>query len=209
MTQYPTLTEFMKQFHDTESCHAYLSEEKWARGFSCRKCGLESSVKVKKALHRRCQKCHYNESPTAHTIFHKLKFPIERAFAMVYLLSTMRKGFSSCELARQFGIHQETAWFFKRKVQRALNSFPRIKLKENVEADETFIGGFEPGKPGRWKGNKQLVQVCIEVEYPTHGKRRGKIKNADARVLKDASSNSIKEALNQMPLFTACCAPIR
>jgi hypothetical protein len=117
---------------------------------------------------------------------------------MVYLLSTARIGVSSCELARQFGVHQETAWFFKRKVQRALNSFPRAKLKENVEADETLIGGFEPGKPGRSKGNKQLVQVCIEVEYPTHGKRRGKIKNADARVLKDATSNSIKEALDHM-----------
>ena len=198
MTQYPTLTAFMKEFRDSRSCHAYLSDEKWARGFSCRKCGHEASVKGKKTFHRRCQKCLYDESPTAHTIFHKLKFPIEHAFAMVYLLSTMRKGVSSCELARQFGVHQETAWFFKRKVQRALNSFPRAKLKENVEADETFIGGFEPGKPGRSKGNKQLVQVCIEVEYPTHGKRRGKIKNADARVLKDASSNSIEEALDHM-----------
>jgi hypothetical protein len=198
MTQYPTLTAFMRQFHDTESCYVYLLEEKWGRGFSCRKCGHEASVKGKKALYRRCQKCLYDVSPTAHTIFHKLKFPIERGFAMVYLLSTMRKGVSSYELARQFGVHQETAWFFKRKVQRVLNSFPKAKLKENVEADETFIGGFEPGKPGRSKGNKQLVQVCIEVEYPTHGKRRGKIKNADARVLKDASSNSIKEALDHM-----------
>jgi len=86
----------------------------------------------------------------------------------------------------------------QRKVQRGLNSFPRAKLKENVEADETFIGGFEPGKPGQSKGNKQLVQVCIEVEYPTHGKRRGKIKNADPRVLKDASSNSIREELDHM-----------
>ena len=81
MTQYPTLTAFMKQFHDTESCQAYLSNEKWARGFSCRKCGHEASVKGKKELHRRCQKCLYHESPTAHTIFHKLKIPIECVFA--------------------------------------------------------------------------------------------------------------------------------
>jgi hypothetical protein len=76
---------------------------------------------------------------------------------MAYLLFAMRKGLSSCEIAGQFWVHQETAWFFKRKVQRALNSFPLAKLKENVDADETFIGGFEPGKPGQSKGNKQLV----------------------------------------------------
>jgi hypothetical protein len=198
MTQYLTLGAFMKQFHGTRSCHAYLSEQKCGRGFSCRKCGHEASVKGKKALHRRCQKCLYDEPRTAHTIFHKLKFPIGHAFAMVYLLSAMRKGVSSCELVRQFGVDQEAAWFFKRKVQRALNSFPLAKLKENVEADETFIGEFEPGKPGQSKGNKQLVQVSIELEYPTHGKRGGKIKNADARVLKGATSNSIKDALDHM-----------
>jgi hypothetical protein len=36
------------------------------------------------------------------------------------------------------------------------------------------------------------------VEYPTHGKRRGKIENANARVLKVATSNSIKETLDHM-----------
>jgi hypothetical protein len=110
----------------------------------------------------------------------------------------MRKGVISFRLALQCGVHQETAWFFRRKVQRAMNNLPKAKIKENVEADETFMGGFEPGKPARSEGNKQLVQVCIEVEYPSHGKRRGKIKNADARVLKGGSSSSIKEALDNM-----------
>jgi hypothetical protein len=99
MTQYQTLTAFRMQFLYKESSHTYLSAEKRARGFSYRKCGHEASEKGKKALHRRFQKCLYDESPTAHTIFHKLKFPIEHAFAMVYLLSTMRKRFSSFELA--------------------------------------------------------------------------------------------------------------
>jgi hypothetical protein len=67
-----------------------------------------------------------------------------------------------------------------------------------VGAYETLIGGFEPGKPRRSKGNNQLVQVCIEVEYITHGKRCGRIKNAGARVLKDPSVYSIKWALDYM-----------
>lgn len=100
------------------------------------------------------------------SIFHNLKFPIERVFDLVYFLSTMRNAFGSCTLAHQIGILQETAWFFKRKVQRALNSFPLAKIKENLEADETFVSGFELGKLGRLKGNKQLVQVCIKEEYP-------------------------------------------
>jgi hypothetical protein len=129
---------------------------------------------------------------------------------MVYLLSTMHKGVGSCELTLKFGVHQKTAWFFKRKFQRALNGFPRAKLNENVENDETLIGGFKSGKTGRSKGIKQLVQLCIEVEHPTYGKRRGKINIVDARVLKDATSNSIKEALQAcFPGWHSCkFAPI-
>jgi hypothetical protein len=128
MTQYPTLTAFMKQFHDTESCHDYLSKENGRVDSYAGNAVIRPRSGAKNALHRRCQKCLYYEYPAAHTIFHKLKFPIEHAFAMVYLLSTTRKGVSSFELARQFGIHQETAWFFKRKVQRTLNRFPEAKL---------------------------------------------------------------------------------
>jgi hypothetical protein len=54
-------------------------ERNWGGGFLCRKYGHESSIKGKKALHRRCQKCLTGESPTSHTIFLKLKFPIENA----------------------------------------------------------------------------------------------------------------------------------
>jgi hypothetical protein len=49
-----------------------------------------------------------------------LKFPIVKAFAIIFQLATMKKGMSSCEIARQHGIHQETAWFFQKKVQLAM-----------------------------------------------------------------------------------------
>lgn len=85
----------------------------------------------------------HDESERAHTLFHKLKFPIESAFTIVYILSTVKKGMISCEIARQFNIHQETAWSFKRKVQEAMSISPSRKLKDNVEADGTFVGFVE------------------------------------------------------------------
>ena len=52
---------------------------------------------------------------------------------------------SSCELARQFGVNQETAWFFRRKVQEAMKCSVPDLLEGNVEVDETQGGGPEAG----------------------------------------------------------------
>jgi transposase-like protein len=140
----------------------------------------------------------YDESATAHTLFHKLKFPIESAFTIVYILSTVKKGMSSCEIARQFNIHQETAWFFKRKVQEAMKISPSRKLKDNVEADETFMGGFEPGKPGRSNGKKRAVEICVEVDYSDPASKTGKIIEAKAELIEDCTSASLEGALDKM-----------
>jgi len=80
---------------------------------------------------------------------------------------------SSCELARQFGVHQETAWFFMRKVQLAMKSCEEgHQLAENVDVDETYLGGREEGKRGRSKGSKSLVLVSVEVDYSDMTRRK-------------------------------------
>lgn len=191
-----TLNDFMKAYSTEEACLKYLIKHKWDAGYVCRRCSHTSYVKGRKWHYRRCQQCMYDESATAHTLFHKLKFPVEKAFAMVYVLTTMRKGMSSCELARQFGVHQETAWFFRRKVQKAMKSSVPDLLKCNVEVDETLIGGYEAGKPGRSKGRKALVQVAVEVDYSNPKKTKGALKQASARILRDGSGDSIKEAVD-------------
>ncbi len=115
---------------------------------------------------------------------------------MVHLLTTTKKGMSSCELARQFGVHQETAWFFKRKVQLAMKSCEEgHQLAENVEVDETFLGGREEGKRGRSKGSKSLVLVSVEVDYSDMTRRKAKLKRCRATVIENASGESLKQVL--------------
>lgn len=193
-----TLSDFMTRYSTEEACLSYLIKHKWGDGFSCNRCGHSVSVKGRKWYYRRCRQCKYDESATANTLFHNLKFPIQKAFGMVYVIASMRKGMSSCELARQFGVHQETAWFFRRKVQEAMKHGKPILLDGNVEADETHIGGHEPGKPGRSKGKKALVQVAVEVDYSDEKKQKGIMKRAAAHILRDASGKAIKEVIDRM-----------
>ena len=197
MKRYSNFSDFVKDFSTSEACFAYLFERKWKDGYQCTQCGNKSSIKGRKQYYKRCKKCGYDESPTANTLFHKLKFPIEKAFMIIYQLSTMKKGMSSCEISRQYGIHQETAWFFKRKVQLAMKSQGFQLLSDNVEVDETVIGGRELGKPGRSLGRKKRVQVAVEVEYPQEG-IKAQIKRAFAVPIEDFTTGSLKKGINQM-----------
>ena len=48
---------------------------------------------------------------------------------------------SSCEVARDIGITQKSAWFMMHRMRFALHHGSFDKLSGEVEVDETFIGG--------------------------------------------------------------------
>lgn len=76
--------EFNKRFANNEDCYQYLIEKKWGNGFSCSRCGFKRSNKGRTYYHRRCSKCHYDESVLANTVFHGMKMPILKAFHMIF-----------------------------------------------------------------------------------------------------------------------------
>ena len=196
MKNFNNMLEFTQDFGTTEQCYQHLCKVKWGNGFSCRKCNHTVAVKGRTWYYRKCQKCHYDESCTAHTLFHKLKFDVVKAFWIVYQLSTLKKGMSTMEIARQYSIHQETAWFFKRKVQQATMAKDTEQLKDLVQVDETLIGGEEKNTPGRSHGKKHKVAVGIELDENEQGKMI--VKNAAAVVITGYSAEELGEAINQI-----------
>ena len=157
-----SLFEFQSKFSTERDCLEYLSELKWKEGFKCRKCSHTKYCKGIKEFDRQCTKCRYLESPTAGTLFHKVKFPLVKAFYIVYFVSTNKKGITTTELGRKLDLKQKVCWLFKRKVMKAMQSSGNFPLQEVVEVDETFVGGCDKDSKGRKKGNKELVVVAIE-----------------------------------------------
>jgi hypothetical protein len=111
--------EFSAVFPDENSCLKYLSELKWKDGFECRKCGNTSWGTGKAPFSRRCTRCNYVESPTNDTLFHRLRFPITKAFYMVYLVSVRDKNITADELSEILDLRRETCWAFKKKILQA------------------------------------------------------------------------------------------
>lgn len=158
------IIDFVKAYDTKEKCFTYLSSLKWRKGFCCSKCSNKSWSKTAVAHIRRCNKCKHKESATAGTLFHKCKIDLPKAFMIVFLVSTGKKGISSTELSRRLSLRQKTCYYFKRKVMQAMKSSGHIKLKGKVDVDEFFVGGYEEGKIGRSKGKKKQVVMGIEMK---------------------------------------------
>lgn len=176
--------EFHLNFPDDASCMKYLAEIKWADGYTCKKCAHTCYMTGKRMYSRRCKKCKYDESATSHSLFHKLKFPISKAFDMLFRLSAGKKALSSLAMSEEFDLHYETCLNFRRKAQKAMESSGNFPLKGKVEVDETAIGGYDPQSQGRAKGDKKLVTVAIE-------RIEGQIGRAYAMPIADYSSKEL------------------
>ncbi len=135
-------------------------------------------------MDRQCTKCRYLESPTAGTLFHKIKFPLVKAFHIVYFISTNKKGITSTELSRKLGLKQKVCWLFKRKVMKAMDSSKNFPLSGIVEVDETFVGGSDENAKGRKKGKKKLVVVAIE-------KKKNGVSRFYAKVIDKANAENL------------------
>ena len=179
-----TIFEFQKRFPDDQSCMDYLAEVKWSSGFICPQCGHTKWCNGPRAHIRQCTKCNRLVSPTSGTLFHKVKFPLLKAFYIIYYVSTNKKGISSTELSRKLGLRQKTCWLFKQKVMHGMRSSGNNKIKGKAEVDETVVGGQEEGVVGRKNDKKKLVVFAIE--------KKGKgISRLYGKVIKQSSANEL------------------
>ena len=177
-------------FPDDISCLKYLSDKKWAKGFLCPKCGNAKYCKGDNEYSRQCTKCNYIGSPTSGTLFHKVKFSLQKAFYIVFYLSTSKKGMSSTELSRKLGLRQKTCWLFKQKVMVAMKSSGQYLLQGKVEVDETVVGGQEEGVVGRKNKKKRLVVFAVE--------RKGKgISRLYGKVIEKANNKELGAFMKQ------------
>lgn len=125
MSQGVNFEEFSKIYPDREACFKYLSELKWAKGYSCRKCGNTNYLSGHLPYSRRCTKCRYEESVIANTIFQNTKLPINKSFYMLFLIYSSKGSISSNKLSEILLIRQSTCWAYGNKIKKVLEERKR------------------------------------------------------------------------------------
>jgi hypothetical protein len=112
--------EFKTIYGDSLACYRFLEALKWECGFSCKRCGNEKFFEGAQKFGKRCTRCGYNESITSFTIFHGIKFPVEKAFYIAYVAVTGKKEITLEWLASKVDLRLKTVWSFKRKVNERI-----------------------------------------------------------------------------------------
>ncbi len=139
-----TLQEAIIHFSKYENCYALMVHLRWPDGkVSCPYCGSERVTYLAKARVWKCYTGHEKPrfSLKTGTIFEDSPLGLDKWLPALWLVVNCKNGISSCELARDLGVTQKTAWFMAHRLRFALKDGGFSLLSGEVEADETFIGG--------------------------------------------------------------------
>lgn len=163
MENYPkTLDEFEARFSTDEACRDYLFQLRWPVGYSCPRCGRKKAWSVGKVLFQ-CVGCNYQMSVIAGTIFQDTHKPLTMWFRAIWWMTGQKNGASALGMKRILGLGSyRTAWAWLHKLRRAMVRPGREKLSDEVEVDETYVGGKKSGKRGRGAAGKALVVIAVE-----------------------------------------------
>jgi len=159
-----TVGEFFARFPDDDACLTHIMEVRFGARHVCQACGVEGTFH--KLADRRafsCAHCGDHLYPCAGTIFQDSRTPLRVWFYSIYLFVTTRHGVSGKELERTLGVTYKTAWRMGQQIRKLMAKADGFeKLKGHVEADEAYIGGHRPGKPGRGAAGKTIVMGMKE-----------------------------------------------
>lgn len=128
-------------FDDSEKVLKFIADIKWKNGFACRKCGHTNYCEGKTSSSRRCTRCKKEESATANTIFHNIKFPINKAFFIAYNVCVLGNDISSYNYSDQLGLNQMTCWKFRKRIQQCI---ARLEGSEKRNIQSTLLSFYNP-----------------------------------------------------------------
>jgi transposase-like protein len=145
MPEPKSLQEAIVYFANPDNCIDYLAIRRWPDGrVLCPSCG---SDKVKFNPNRRLWQCssHHSKrqfSIKVGTIMEDSAIGLDKWLTAMWLITNCKNGISSYEIARDVKVTQKSAWFMLHRIRLAMqDEFFGSKLRGEVEADETFIGG--------------------------------------------------------------------
>jgi len=136
-----TLRDAITYFADQDVALAFVRDLRWPDGVQCIACESKDVGFLKTRRIWKCRECGRQFSVKLGTIFEDSPIGLDKWLPALWLLANCKNGISSYELARDLGVTQKTAWFMLHRVRLAMQSRTFKKMRGEVEADETFIGG--------------------------------------------------------------------
>lgn len=153
-------------FPDDAACLDDLEWLRWPNGFVDPRCGTPGHWRMADGRFG-CEPCQRRVSATAGTLFHRTRTPLVGWFAVAWHRTAAKNGVSAKTRHRILGLGSyQTVWAVRHRFRSARVRPGRDRLAGEVEVNERFIGGVQPGKRGRGAAGKALVAVAVELLRP-------------------------------------------
>lgn len=139
-----TLQEAVVYFSNPANCREFLVARRWPNGPVCPRCGSKNVLFLEKYNRWQCREKHASPQFTLKTGTPMEDSPIglDKWLTAMWQVVNCKNGVSSCEIAKNIGVTQKSAWFMDHRIRCMLGLKPTDKASGHVEADETFIGGL-------------------------------------------------------------------
>jgi transposase-like protein len=137
-----TFLEAVTYFSSEVVCVEFLSNLKWGGAEKCcTRCGSTAVYGLRTRPVFKCRDCKKQFSMKKDTIMEKSPLPMSKWLPVLWMVVNDKNGVSSYEVARGIGVSQQTAWFMTHRCREAIQNGSLVKLKGEVEIDETYVGG--------------------------------------------------------------------
>ena len=151
-----SILDLIKAFPDQQSCIDQLEQLRW-NGNVVSPFDATSKVYDCKGNKYKCKNTGKYFNVKTNTIFDNTKMPLQKWFLAIWLVTSHKKGISSLQLGRDLNITQKSAWFMLSRIRQCFGIDNDSQLDNEVEADETFVGGKNKNKHAnkKFKGTSE------------------------------------------------------
>jgi transposase-like protein len=138
--EYKSILELLKAFPNEQACIDYLETLRWNGDIIS---PFDSTSKVYRCKGNKyfCNNTGKYFNVKTKTIFENTKIELQKWFVAIYIVTSHKKGVSSLQLSKDIDVTQKTAWFMLQRIRNYFGISDNDQLDNEVEIDETFVGG--------------------------------------------------------------------
>jgi transposase-like protein len=161
--------------HDEAKAYELVESVLWPDGPVCPHCGVLDKASPMKGKSTRigtykCYACRKKFTVKIGTIFEDSHIPMRTWLQAIYLMASSKKGISSNQLHRTFGISLRSAWFMSHRIREAMRSGdlsppPMGSDGGIVEIDETIYGRAATHPKGR---KQKVPRAKVRITNSAH-----------------------------------------